>query len=223
VGKGFTFVSETDTEVVPKLLMYLHQQHQGSISLPRLAMEVMLHLEGAFALLIKSTTFYPGQLVACKRGSPLVYATKAAQQGGASMEDLLKSGGAKPGVNEVWLASDAAALLTHSREMTVLDDEDLLHVGADGSLAHFNLGSLKGTVAAGAQPGALRGLAANLGRDLSVTRLARTVSMELESVMKVGWGCFGGPEGRRGHGVVQEWPSCCHVVDQGSVSIGSLA
>jgi glucosamine 6-phosphate synthetase-like amidotransferase/phosphosugar isomerase protein len=38
-------------------------------------MEVLKKLEGAYALLIKST-HYPGQLVACKRGSPLILGIK---------------------------------------------------------------------------------------------------------------------------------------------------
>ena len=38
-------------------------------------MEVSKHLEGAYALLIKSTA-YPGELVACKRGSPLILGIK---------------------------------------------------------------------------------------------------------------------------------------------------
>lgn len=34
-------------------------------------MEVMGQLDGAYALLVKSR-HYPGELVACKRGSPLI-------------------------------------------------------------------------------------------------------------------------------------------------------
>ena len=44
----------------------------------QLIMEVAKHLEGAYALLIKSTA-YPGELVACKRGSPLILGIKARQ------------------------------------------------------------------------------------------------------------------------------------------------
>jgi glucosamine 6-phosphate synthetase-like amidotransferase/phosphosugar isomerase protein len=41
----------------------------------QLVIEVLKKLEGAYALLIKST-HYPGQLVACKRGSPLIFGIK---------------------------------------------------------------------------------------------------------------------------------------------------
>lgn len=43
-------------------------------------MEVMKKLEGAYALLIKSR-HYPGEMVACKRGSPMIVGIKEAQPG----------------------------------------------------------------------------------------------------------------------------------------------
>jgi glutamine---fructose-6-phosphate transaminase (isomerizing) len=68
-------------------------------------MEACSRLEGAYALLIKSAR-YPGELVACKQGSPLVYGTRRAAAG--------EGGGV-----EVWLSSDSAALLVHTREIVV--------------------------------------------------------------------------------------------------------
>ncbi len=41
----------------------------------QLIMEVLKKVEGAYALLFKST-HYPGELVACKRGSPLILGIK---------------------------------------------------------------------------------------------------------------------------------------------------
>ena len=49
-------------------------------------MEVVKHLDGAYALLIKSTA-YPGELVACKRGSPLILGIKVACQPAARSAD----------------------------------------------------------------------------------------------------------------------------------------
>ena len=43
-------------------------------------MEVLKKLEGAYALLFKSI-HYPGQLVACKRGSPLIMGIKVRRLG----------------------------------------------------------------------------------------------------------------------------------------------
>ncbi len=53
-------------------------------------MEVMSRLEGAFALLIKST-HYPDQLVAAKRGSPLIMGLASQQVGCQSAGQLLQT------------------------------------------------------------------------------------------------------------------------------------
>ena len=45
------------------------------IPFPQLVCEVVKQLEGAYALLIKSSV-YPGELVACRRGSPLILGMK---------------------------------------------------------------------------------------------------------------------------------------------------
>lgn len=49
----------------------------------QLILEVMRHLEGAYALIFKSQHF-PNELVACKRGSPLLLGVKV-----SCMWDLL--------------------------------------------------------------------------------------------------------------------------------------
>jgi glucosamine--fructose-6-phosphate aminotransferase (isomerizing) len=68
-------------------------------------MEVCSRLQGAYALLIKSAR-YPNELVACKQGSPLVYGLK-------------RGGGTKAAGVELWLSSDSAALLSHTRDIVV--------------------------------------------------------------------------------------------------------
>lgn len=112
------FESDTDTEVVPKLLKYVYSKidklshHQPT--LPELVMEVMSQLEGAFALLIKSS-HYPGELVAAKRGSPLIMGIR---QGSITTLD----GAVNPDVEasaigktmELFLASDASAVVEHT-------------------------------------------------------------------------------------------------------------
>ena len=70
--KGFAFESDTDTEVIPKLTKYLFDKFKTQgITFRQLVMEVVRQLQGAFALLFKSV-HYPGELVAAKRGSPLL-------------------------------------------------------------------------------------------------------------------------------------------------------
>lgn len=50
-------------------------------------MEVMTQLDGAYGLLIKST-HYPGELVACKRGSPLILGVKETPQMGRTSSQV---------------------------------------------------------------------------------------------------------------------------------------
>jgi len=65
--KGFTFESDTDTEVIPKLTKFLFDKFQNKVTFRQLVMEVVRQLQGDFALIFKSTR-YPGELVAAKRG-----------------------------------------------------------------------------------------------------------------------------------------------------------
>jgi len=77
-GKGYTFETETDTEVVARLLKYLYETvREGGevLTFSRLVMHMMHALDGAYAILVRSTLF-PNEVVACKRGSPLVLGLK---------------------------------------------------------------------------------------------------------------------------------------------------
>ncbi len=73
--EGEVFESDTDTEVIPKLCRFLYSRLPEPIPFPALVCEVVKQLEGAYALLIKSAV-YPGELVACRRGSPLILGMK---------------------------------------------------------------------------------------------------------------------------------------------------
>lgn len=76
--KGYSFESETDTECVAKLALYLFDQQKASgkpLTFHALVKMVIKELEGAFALLFKST-HYPNEMVATRRGSPLIIGVK---------------------------------------------------------------------------------------------------------------------------------------------------
>ncbi|GBF88215.1 hypothetical protein Rsub_00927 [Raphidocelis subcapitata] len=197
---GAVFVSETDTEVVPHLCAHLYRKKGGKCSLDQLVMEVCSRLEGAYAMLIKSS-HYPNELVACKQGSPLVFGlkrsdrpatptpTSAAHLDARAGRDAGRdqSGGAAPagGGVEVWLASDSAALLTHTRDVVMLEDGDLLHIDPSGRPHVFNL---RGAAGGGAGGGGGGG-AANIA-DLEVTRACSRIEASAEAVMKCGYEHF---------------------------------
>jgi len=73
-SKGHKFESDTDTEVIAKLIKHLHDEHPGH-SFRKLVESAIAQLEGAFACCFKSSKF-PGQCVATRRGSPLLVGIK---------------------------------------------------------------------------------------------------------------------------------------------------
>jgi len=72
--KGYEFESETDTEIIAKLMHHIYTLHPKYTFL-ELVEDVIQQLEGAFALAFKSKHF-PGQIVATRRGSPLLVGIK---------------------------------------------------------------------------------------------------------------------------------------------------
>jgi glucosamine--fructose-6-phosphate aminotransferase (isomerizing) len=80
--KGYAFESETDTEVVVKLIKYLYDKHRRAgdkLSFQDLVELTCAQLEGAFSFLFKSTHF-PGELACTRRGSPLLIGVKCDSQ-----------------------------------------------------------------------------------------------------------------------------------------------
>lgn len=73
-NKGYHFESDTDTEVIAKLVHHIYRQNPNC-SFRELVEKVIQQLEGAFALCFKSKHF-PGECVATRRGSPLLVGIK---------------------------------------------------------------------------------------------------------------------------------------------------
>ncbi|KAJ1565882.1 glutamine--fructose-6-phosphate transaminase (isomerizing) [Nowakowskiella sp. JEL0078] len=79
--KGYVFESDTDTECIAKLAKYLYDSQKGSgtLTFTSLIKAVVKELEGAFAMILKSVHF-PGEMVATRRGSPLLIGVKTAKK-----------------------------------------------------------------------------------------------------------------------------------------------
>ncbi|KAI9342565.1 hypothetical protein BDR26DRAFT_859181 [Obelidium mucronatum] len=164
---GYVFESDTDTECVAKLAKYLYDQQQKvggkkALSFTGLVKMVCKQLEGAFALIFKSV-HYPNEMVAARRGSPLLIGVRTAKKlkvdfvdvdnetdvlGADSSDDTLStekasvrraksrsfmgdSGDVEP--IEYILASDASAIIEHTKKVMYLEDDDVAHI-ADGDL-----------------------------------------------------------------------------------------
>jgi glucosamine--fructose-6-phosphate aminotransferase (isomerizing) len=98
MAKGHTFVSETDTEVVAKLLAELWNGDLVST-----VQNVVARLEGAYALGIISV-YEPDKLVAVRCASPLIVGV---------------------GQGENFIASDIPAILKHTRDVYILEDGEM--------------------------------------------------------------------------------------------------
>jgi glucosamine--fructose-6-phosphate aminotransferase (isomerizing) len=118
IAQGHTFVSDTDTEVIPHLL----EAYGGDEDLLGAVREVERRLSGAYAFLAISAK-QPDRIVAVRRSSPLVV-------------------GLGEGVN--YVASDVGAFLPKTRRALVLENGDVALVTPDaveiqtqeGALAH---------------------------------------------------------------------------------------
>lgn len=108
--KGFTFLSDTDTEIAANLVEYYYNG-----DLLETAAKVMSALEGSFALGILSLA-NPGEIIAMKKESPMIV--------GLSEEGN-------------FVASDVPAVLAHTRRVMYIDDGEIISVRAD-SVSVYN-------------------------------------------------------------------------------------
>ncbi|CAA2967935.1 glutamine--fructose-6-phosphate aminotransferase [isomerizing] 2 [Olea europaea subsp. europaea] len=176
VRHGFTFESETDTEVIPKLAKFVfdkaNEEGDQSVTFSQVVLEVMRHLEGAYALIFKSR-HYPNELIACKRGSPLLLGVKELAEEasiGSSFNDtkFLSSNG-QP--KELFLSSDANALVEHTKKVLVIEDGEVVHL-KDGGVSILKFDQDKGKHEG------------TLSRPASVQRALSILEMEVEQINK---------------------------------------
>ena len=108
---GYSFASETDTEVV---VNQIHHHLQDNPDLLAAVKQTMPELEGTYALGVVDK-HRPERLVAARKGSPLVIGI---------------------GIREHFIASDVFALLPVTRQFIVLEEGDLAEVYRDRVVIH---------------------------------------------------------------------------------------
>ena len=109
---GISFDSDTDTEVVSNLIAHLYAETGNLLGA---ILTAVAQLEGSYALgiLCQET---PGQMVAVKKDSPLIFGF---------------------GEGEHFIASDVPAILKYTRRVAYLDDGDMAVFTAD-QVAFYN-------------------------------------------------------------------------------------
>ncbi len=117
IQKGYTFYSETDTEVIPNLIDYYFKETKDFKKAIKMALN---DLRGTYALLI-SSSLLDNRLFLARLGSPLV------------------AGFAK---DYIIIASDQSVILKHTKKVTYLEDFDLAEV-SNNKIKIENLKTLK--------------------------------------------------------------------------------
>src|SRR5512135_2483531 len=110
-AEGFTFRSQTDTEVIAHLIAC---ELDGTDDLFAAVRRALPRLEGTYGLAILSPRS-PGQIVGARLGSPLVVGV---------------------GEGELFLASDAEAIAPHTRQVAYLHDGEVVRLGPDDFVIH---------------------------------------------------------------------------------------
>ncbi len=100
--QGYTFKSDTDTEVLVQLVEYTQlNKHVDLKTAVQLALQQVI---GAYAIAILDKT-HPDTLIAARKGSPLVVGI---------------------GVNEYFLASDATPIVEYTDQVIYIEDEEVV-------------------------------------------------------------------------------------------------
>ena len=106
---GYTFSSETDTEVIPNLIDYYYSKEESNDKLINAVNKAIKDLKGSFALGIISK-FESERIIVARKDSPLVI-----------------------GINddEKYIASDIPAILEYTNNIFILKDGDLVSLSRD--------------------------------------------------------------------------------------------
>lgn len=122
ISHGYTFQSETDTEVLVHLIDDIRKN--DDLSIAEAVRRALHHVEGAYAIVVISKD-NPNQLVAARKSSPLVV--------GIGNE------------GDFFLASDATPIIEYTKRVVYLNDEEIAVVDLNEGLRIFNIGNQEKT------------------------------------------------------------------------------
>jgi len=107
IDRDYSFQSDTDTEVLVNLIEYIYLK--GKVSAETAVRLALRKVVGAYGLVIICTD-EPDQLIAARKGSPLVIGV---------------------GEGEYFLASDATPIIEHTKSVVYLNDNDIAVIRKD--------------------------------------------------------------------------------------------
>ena len=124
--EGYTFCSDTDTEVLVQLIEFT--QKKGKTDLFTAVQRALKNVIGAYAIAILEKS-HPDQLVCARKGSPLVIGV----------------GTDARGQKEFYLGSDATPIVEYTKQVVYLKDEEIAYMDRSGKLDIVNLSAVHQT------------------------------------------------------------------------------
>ncbi len=114
---GYTFISETDTEVIPNLIHYYYtkETEKNTNKFAYAVRKATLDLKGSYAIAV-ICTLEPNKMIVARKDSPLVIGTKDDQK---------------------FVASDIPAILEYTNNIYILNDGDLAEL-TNNNLTFYN-------------------------------------------------------------------------------------
>ena len=118
IEKGYNFISQTDTEVVPNLINYYYKQDNNNdeLKILRAVKNACAELKGSFALEIVSSDA-PDNMIVVRKDSPLVIGK---------------------GNGENYIASDIPAILSYTKDFYFLNDYEFAVLSRD-NIKFYNI------------------------------------------------------------------------------------
>ncbi|MBR6310429.1 MAG: glutamine--fructose-6-phosphate transaminase (isomerizing), partial [Paludibacteraceae bacterium] len=119
--KGYTFKSSTDTEVLVQFIDYIRTTNK--LSLPQAVQQALSQVVGAYAIAVIEKN-NPNQIVAARKGSPLVIGV---------------------GEDEYFLASDATPIVEYTQKVVYVGEEEVVVINRGEELAVRTIANVEKT------------------------------------------------------------------------------
>ena len=106
ISKGYSFKSETDTEALANLIAYHYNKESSTEKFLTSVRKALIHVEGTYGIAVLCKD-YNDSIIVARKSSPIIIGI---------------------GNNEIFIASDASAVASYTKQVVYLNDMEVAHV-----------------------------------------------------------------------------------------------